>query len=119
MIFPTVHSALRWYQRTAEHDGIRARWPDPHEPTIARRFGDGRASTILVCVAIARALAALPAPDRHVLILFHLRDMPAIEIAARWQRHPSRVYAALSRATRRLSDRLRAEGLLHSTWILR
>jgi DNA-directed RNA polymerase specialized sigma24 family protein len=62
--------------------------------------------------AIHRAVHLLPVGARSLLALYYLQDVPILDIAARWNRHPSRVYERLQHASHRLADRLRAEGLL-------
>ncbi len=44
--------------------------------------------------------------------MVYVDETPVLDIAARWDRHPSRIYARLERGRRILARRLRAEGLL-------
>lgn len=112
MVFHTVAGALRWYAGAGRSDGVRAIWPDPQRVSIPRGRGPEVSERLLTALAIERALGRLPAPQQRVLVLYYLEALPVIDIAARWDRHPSRIYAQLSNATKRLAGLLEAEGLL-------
>lgn len=112
MRFHTVNHALHWYARQVGHDRVRATWSDPTAPPADRTPGNAVEGWHLTREAIRRALDRLPPAERRVLELYHLEDLPVVDIAARWNRSPSAVYGRLAQATHRLAAQLRAEELL-------
>jgi DNA-directed RNA polymerase specialized sigma24 family protein len=114
MTFRSVGSALHWYARAVKSDGVRSVWPTPETALVPGHPGGARDQLDLVLTlwAIWRALHQLTAPERELLALYYLEALPVIDIAARWRRHPSRVYSRLQRATGKLAMKLRDEGLL-------
>jgi DNA-directed RNA polymerase specialized sigma24 family protein len=112
MVFHSVRAALVWYMRSAGHDGVRSIWPTPGTLIVHHAGDGGRAERLLVVLAIEKALQQLPAAQRRLLILHYLQDVPILDLAAEWRRHPSTIYGRLHRASGRLAERLRAEGVL-------
>lgn len=113
--FRSVRHALVWYVRAAATaDGARSLWPSQERLLVAQppgQAGDAHARR-LTLQAIALSLARVEPQARRALIEHHVYDVPILDIAARWRRHPSRVYSRLQRAGGLVAARLRAEGLL-------
>ena len=61
--------------------------------------------------AVARAIAALPARDRELILLKHWQGFSDREIARLLGMKPGAVSRALQRAKEKLRERLREEGI--------
>ncbi len=92
----------RWRRAVrARQPADRAKQPDrsPAEPDVTR-------------VALATALARLPAEQRRAVVLHHLCDLPVAEIAREVGAPVGTVKARLSRGRAALAEQLRDEPVL-------
>jgi DNA-directed RNA polymerase specialized sigma24 family protein len=120
MIFHSVRGALTWYARAVQSDGVRSVWPSREALLVSYTPGSGRdqLDVFLTLWAIWRALNLLDVGAQRLLAWYYIEDLPVIDLAARWKRHPSRIYSRLQQASGVLAGRLREEGLLEE-YVLR